>query len=497
MRALKEPLPLPLGSYQTQDTQASCKKLVGLFSEQTDTDAPDDVKSKVVPAHLRRMAGVRALQGFDDGSGLPVRGMWEMNGIEYVVIGHNFYSVSLSQVTQVATLTLLNPVTPIAGYGFVRMTDNGACLVILQPGTTNAWTYCPAAGTPFAALTASFFTTLGAIDCWFVDTFIVFLALNGNTFFNDDGRQVSGTGQITFATAASFGREFATDLFVGMAVDHRQIFLLGTRTSEGYVNVGAPTGSPFNSAPDTFMQKGCHPLCGYSVALQDESVLWVANDKTVRRRNGQTPTKISNPGIDQILGTSNLSGCYALTPTVYGHPLWVLVMPAAQRTIVYDCLTTKWFELESYGLGYWRPLCYHNAFGLQLVGDSQSSAVGVLDEATYGEWGTQQVCEWTTQAVYDANKLIIHRRVEVIATAGETTNMTTAPTIDILYSDDGGMTFQAVTDQVNLGGDGEFDARSFTYNIGVARKRVYKFRVTDPTPMFTVDMQADTERCKF
>ena len=116
------------------------------------------------------------------------------------------------------------------------MTDNGACLVILVPNTDICFTYTPnVGGGGLQPLTSAFFLTLGgAIDCWYVDTFIVFLANNNSgrgsyTFFNDDGRQVSGNAQISFTTAASFSRQFGTDPFYGMGVDHRQPVFFGSR----------------------------------------------------------------------------------------------------------------------------------------------------------------------------------------------------------------------------------------------------------------------------
>lgn len=492
-------IPLPLGSYQSQDLRASCKRLVGCFSEATEPDAQTDVKNKVEPAVLRRMAGIRSL--LNDNSGFPVRGMWEMAGVQYAVIGPQLYSITLSPITQIATLTAINNATsaPITGSSFVRMTDNGACLVILNPSTTSAWTYAPGGG-GFQTLSAAFFTTLGAIDCWFIDSYIVFLALNGSTFFNDDGRVVSGSNQITFTTAASFSRQFGTDLFVGMVVDHREIVCFGTRTSEGFVNTGNPTGSPFSSAPDTFMQIGMHPLSAFSVALQDQSVFWVASDKTVRRRSGQTPVRVSNSGIDNILGTSDMTGCYAMTPTVYGHPLWMLTMPAAARTIVYDCLTQKWFEIATLNFGYWRPQSFYNGFGLQLMGDSQSGQIGVLDENIFTDFGDVQLCEITTQPVYDGNNRITHRRIEFVCTMGQAPSATQAPTIDLLSSDNSGDTFESFMDPQNLGTSGQDEGtgqRAFWLNCGQSRNRAYKFRVTDPTPLFTVDIQATLEGGKW
>jgi hypothetical protein len=499
-------VPIPLSSYTDLDPRASSKQLIGCFSEALDQDSPADTKNAVntsMTACLRRMPGMTQLPGFGDGTGNPVRGMWEMAGVQYVVIGPTLYSATIDAANNVVLTSISTAVS--GGTRFVRMTDNGACLVILVPGTPIAYTYTPASAS-FLQLTNTFFTALGGIDCWFVDSFIVFLAINGTTFFNDDGRAVSGTGQITFTTASSFTREFGTDLFVGGIVDHREVVLFGTRTTEGYVNAGNPAGSPFSSAPDSFMQIGCHPLCGYTVCEQDQSVFWVANDKTVRRRNGQTPTIISNSGIEQVLNSINLTGSYALFPTVYGHPLYVLTCPNANgpnagRTLVYNCRTQKWFELESYDLensvNAWRPLCYYNGFGYQLVGDTYSDAVGILNENAFSEFANTQICEFVTQAIYDGNNRIQHRRLEIVVTAGGSPTQNTVPIIDIFESDDAGRTFTQCWDVQNLGGAGQYDQRAVIFNAGQSRQRVYKARITDPTPTFTVDIQAELEGGKW
>jgi len=523
-----EPVSLPLGSYTTLDPRASGKRLVGCMVEFADQDSPADAKSKINPAWLRRMAGIRNLTGINDNSGLPVRGMWEMAGVQYVVIGQNLYSMNLNAISQSGSLVGPLNTSQITGTGFVRMCDNGACLLILQPGTSNAWTYQPnfTSGTAWAQLSAAFFTTLGAFDVWFVDSYMVFLALNGLTFFNDDGRIVSGNNQITFTTAASFSREFGTDLFVGGATDHREVILIGTRTAEGYINSGNPTGSPFAAAPDSFISQGCHPLCGYTVGFQDQTVFWVANDLTVRRRNGQTPMRVSNSGIEQILQTiaspignaGNLSGAYALTPTVSGHPLYIIQLPNAispeglqGRTLCYDCLTQKWFELASFApsgsfnqfgspsvvyngtpLGGWRALCYYNGLGGQLIGDSLTSQVGILDPAIFTEFGTPQVCEFTMQSYYNQHQRLVTRRVEVVVTPGEGASMTVAPVIDMLMSTDG-FTYASFQDPVNLGLPGQFDSRAIWWNLGQSRDLSLRFRITDPTPTFAVDVQATFE----
>ena len=230
-----------------------------MLSEISPQTAKADEKQVRPPITLRRWAGTTAFA--TDSTTNPVRGLWQMQGILYAVIGPNLYSVSNTGVT-----ALLG--TGIIGSTFVRMSDNTACLFILVPSSTNAYTYTVSGGLqPFLDPVFLFY---GAVDVWFVDSYFVFLSLNGRSFYNDDGQIVSGSGPPTFLSGAVFPREFGTDLFVGMAVDHREVLMFGQRTSEGYVNAGNPTFSPFVAAPDGFMQIGMHPDAAYSVALQDQ-----------------------------------------------------------------------------------------------------------------------------------------------------------------------------------------------------------------------------------
>jgi len=486
-------IPLPVGSYVAADPTASCKRLVNVMSEPSPQDSVlAELKSgnpsqESVPAYLRRWAGIT--QFATNGTNDPVRGLWTMQGVLYAVIGPTLYKVD-----SVGTLTQLG--TGIVGSTFVRMTDNTACLVILVPNTTYAWTYCPNASgqAAFLPLAGSLFTTYGAIDCKFLDSYIVFLASNGRLFYNDDGQVISGQNQITFTTNASFPREFGTDLFVGIGVEHREITNFGTLTSEGYINVGNPVGTPFSTAPQTFMEMGCHPQAGYSVATQDQTLIWVANDKTVRRKNGQTPQRISNSGIEAILEHANLQGSYALTPNVAGHPVWVFVMPAAFRTIAYDCLTSEWFEIESYNLGYWRALSYVNAYGKQFVGDSQSGKIGYLDTSVFTEFGNTLVASFTTQPIYSEHNRIVNRRLELVISTGE--GGFTGAVLSLYVSDDSGNTFRGFPLR-NLGSTGSFFVRVIWFNLGQTRNRVYKFSTSDPTPTFTVNITTDVEMCKW
>jgi hypothetical protein len=498
------PLPLPIASYQLPDLRAGAKRLVNCFPTMpSQTAQSDDTKDQQQLITLRRWAGITLFSSYVGGSG-GIRGIWEMGGSLYVVIGSVFAALSPG-----GTFTQLNAGNPIPGTGFVRMTDNTACLVILVPGTDNCYTYTPfAGGGLFQTLTSVFFLNLGgALDCWFVDTFIVFLANNNNgngsyTFFNDDGKLVSGNAQITFTTAASFTRQFGTDPFFGLCVDHREVLAFGSRTTEGYVNTGNAVGSPFSTAPDTYMPYGMHPAATYTIALQDNGVFWVANDLTVRRREGQTPVRVSDEGIENILQTAAtgnlLTGAYAMAPTFAGAPFYVLTIPLMQRTLVYNCATQKWFELSSFLNGVqqqWRAQVFFNGLGLQLIGDAQGPNVGYLDQNASTEFGASPVvCLFMTQPIYERNRLITIWRMEATVTAGGAPVGAAAPSIQLLLSDNWGSTFYAFDDEsVTLGVPGDTDNRAVWWELGQHRSLVPQFRVSDPSPLFAVDITADVD----
>ena len=481
---MPNPLPIPAGSYALADPRASCRRLINCFAQAAPQlpqlgPNPSDSKQQTPPIVLRRAAGITTL--VDDGSGNPVRGLWLMQGVLYAVIGPVLYTVSQTWgLTQVGTGIG-------GGNGFVRMSDNTACLVILVPGTAIAYTYTVSTG--LTAITASGFTSLGALDCGYIDSFIVFLQQNGQGFFNDDGKAISGTGPITFTTASQFLREFGTDLFVGMSIDHRAITMYGTNTAETYIDVGNTVGSPFGSAPDGFIELGC--AANYSVAKQDQAPFWLATDLTVRRKSGQTPLRVSNHGIEGILATASFAGAYALSYAYEGHLFWALTMPAISRTVVLDVTTGEWHELSSFGLGYWRPLCAIQAYGKQLVGDSQSGKIGFMDSSASTEFGTVQPCSWTHQPVYDGNVRLSHRRVELMLGAGLAVAYGTNPLVTMQASDDGGETFRTFATR-SLGSLGKYNNRVVWTNCGTSRQRVYRFSISDALiSTWVPDLQID------
>jgi hypothetical protein len=484
-------LPIPTGTYADQDVRASAKRLINCFAEQVPQEIPanaplvGDSKQKAPAVVLRRAPGIDAFA--TDGTPNPVRGAWMMGGIEYVVIGANLYTLST-----IGSLGLVG--TGIVGGSFVRITDNGCCLVILNPGTGAAYTYTVSTGLLQLPL------PYPAMDCWFMDSYVIFLQTSGRGFFNDDGQIVSGTGPITFGYGNVFPREFGTDLFVGMCIANRNIYCFGQRTSEIYMDTGSSVtvGTPFTDAPNGFIQMGMLPGAQYSAVLQANGIYWLAQDRAIYSMNGVTPVRVSNHGIEGILATLDVTGSYGFAYSLGGHRFVAWTFPAATagRTLVLDVTTGEWHEMQSFGLGYWRPLCCHNVFGKYLVGDSQSGKLGMFDTSTLTEWGVVRTSTWTHQAVYNQNNRLSHRRLELVLGGGFApftgAPQDVNPLITLKVSDDGGVTYRTLPDR-SLGTTGNYMQRMVWFNLGMSRQRVYQFELSANAESWVTDLIADIE----
>jgi hypothetical protein len=285
-----------------------------------------------------------------------------------------------------------------------------------------------------------------------------------------------------------------------MCIASRNIYMFGTRTSEIYIDTGSSStiGTPFSDAPNGFIQVGMLPGAQYSAVIQNNTVYLLGHDRVFYSMNGVSPVRVSNHGIEAELATLDVAGCYGFAYNVGGHKFIAWTFPASDAglTLVFDVITGEWHKMASFGLGYWRPLFCHNAFGKYLVGDSQGSGIGILDLSTLTEWGTQRTSTWTHQCVYNNNNRISHRRLELVLGGGfapfSGAPQDVNPQITLKVSDDGGVTFRAFPLR-SLGTSGQYLQRMIWFNLGMSRQRVYQFELSAAAESWVTDLVADVE----
>jgi hypothetical protein len=204
---------------------------------------------------------------------------------------------------------------------------------------------------------------------------------------------------------------------------------------------------------------------------------------------------VSQHGVEAVVQRmGRVSDCFALTYSQEGHLFVVWTFPFAGRTFVYDCTTQEWHERESLGYGRWRPNAIIEFAGMQLVGDSESGKIGILDPDTHEEWGEPQRARWTYQPVYAEANRAAFLRFELVLNAGHgvTFGQGQDPLVTLKISDDGGETFRTLPTR-SLGALGKYEARAFWWKMGASRQRVHQVEITDPVPLFVVDTQIEVQ----
>ena len=315
-----------------------------------------------------------------------------------------------------------------------------------------------------------------AVD--FVDGYIVAVESGSGRFVCSNLYDASSYDALNFATA-----EGAPDNLVTLKVDHRQVILFGTSTTEIWWNSGAAS-FPFERLSGGFVEIGCIARLG--VAKADNSVFWLASDRTIRRLSGTTPVRVSQHGVEEALSRyTTVDDCEAFTYTWDGHIFVVFRFPTEGATWVLDVTTGEWHERETYGDEVWQVCGAATIDGRAYVLNAETGAIGYLSDTTYQEYGGILRREVTYPAVYKDGARMFHSQIDLIMRTGD------APTGEVPYitaqiSDDGGTTWTALPDRA-LGEVGQYRNVIRWNQLGYARDRVYRFACANAVPFHIID----------
>lgn len=409
--------------------------------------------------------------------------------LPYVVIGS-----TLSQIAENGDLDDISG-DAIDGSGLVSMAANqSGIVVVVDPETGYAYATNSSNPTAIARITDPVFLGFGGVgDVIFIDGYFLFRVKGSARFFHSD------LNALTFNALNVATAEGAPDDLVGMIANLRTAVLPGETSMEIWYNASNEVGSAFSRSPDGFIEIGCAARA--SIANQDNSVFWLANDRTFRKLTGVTPEKISNYGIDAIVTRmSVIEDCFAVPFTQEGHLFVAWTFPFEGRTLVYDCSTTLWSERDSSQTdsgattGIWAASCVLMAYGKQLVGSYLLGEVGYFDSTLMTEFEDENPMRisWTYEAVYDQGARLTHNRLEVITNvgAGLSSGQGSNPLMTLFVSNDGGETFTAKPLR-SMGAQGKYQTRMVWWKLGQSRNRVYRIAVTDPVPVFALDTLVD------
>lgn len=443
-------LPIPIESYDK--TPAATSRLVNCFIEQLPAGAK-------APTLLSRAPGITTWATVGTG---PIYGTLAALGYLFVVSGTKLY-----RVDQFGTATVLGDIGAVSSISGIDMDANTTSVVVVNNPNAFYWD-----GTTFGQIVDPDFTARGASQVEFINNFLLFLQPNSGIFFGADLGSATSFDSLQFATA-----EASPDELVGMQTDHVQEILFGSESVEIWDNTPIP-GFPFQRSINGFVEIGC--FNGKSIAKCDNSVFWLANDYTVRRLDGVTPVRISQHGIEQLIQNATISTANAFSYSQGGHLFYVLSFN--EVTVVYDATTQKWHERQTYGFDNWNAGTHASAFGYELVGSTQTGAIGILSKGVYAEWGATQRMSWVYEAIdNEGNRLIIDElEVGLKTGVGLTTGQGSDPQMMMDYSDDSGETWTSLPNK-SMGAIGRYRDKVVWNRCGSTNSaRVFRGAVSDP-----------------
>ena len=337
-----------------------------------------------------------------------------------------------------------------------RASPKELCLV----DGTDGWIYDTSGG--LARIVDADFAAADTVT--FQDGYFLFNEAGTSRFF------ISGIDDGTAYSAADFAdAESNSDDIVAVFSNQQQILVFKTSVIEIYYNSGN-ADFPFERVSGGVIQRGC--AAAFSIAEEDNTLFFFADDGTIRRIDGSTPVRVSTHAIEEIIREMpTTADAFAYFITISGHKFYHLTFPTGGRTFVYDVATKLWHERESFGQAYFRASFYIRAYGKDLVGDVFAGRIGELDQDTFTEFGGVMQGILTGTPIHKDRVSVFRQMIEVDIESGVGLSGQESPQMWLDYSSDGGETWSAIKYPKNMGKIGERKERLCFWRLGSDRDR--------------------------
>lgn len=294
------------------------------------------------------------------------------------------------------------------------------------------------------------------------------------------------------------------DDIASIIVMHREIWLIGTLTSEVWYNTGAADFT-FGVLAGTFIEHGT--VAKYSIAKQDLSIYWLSQDQQgqaiVMRGTNYTALRISTWAIENTLmeyaRTSRIDDAIGMTYQQEGHVFYILTFPTANATWVFDQSNELWHQLawidNEGNLNRHRANTIANLYGKIVVGDWENgnlyelSLNNVTDDVdgqglnSDGTYPITRIRSWP--ALVNENNRVVYQSftadMEVGTDNGSVDGSTieNPPKVSLRFSDDRGKTYGNALEQ-SMGAQGQYLTDISFNRLGMGRGRVFELSWSNP-----------------
>jgi hypothetical protein len=465
----------------------------------------------ITDANLFSTEGIAAL--ISGGVLDECRGAHVLAGIPYFVISNILYRVERTLVDSVAAFNIVNAGT-IAGTRRVYMADNGTqlCIVAIPDTVTTGKSYIfTAAPDTLTEITDPNFDG-PASSVIYTAGYFSFHKSDGKKFFNSPlNNGLSGYDPLDFNVAVS-----DPDQIRGQGVLNGQLYIFGSETIQPFRNVGrAP--SPFAPVVGSTIDIGVFSsqsivkfgggLAFVGGGVDESPAIWLVS--------GGQQRKLSTIAIDNELSKLSIEELdgQVFSWTYAESGAYMLGISTPSTCYVYDLTNDRWHERQSINkssLSAYRVSHIVTAYGITLVGDSQTGNIGELREDESLEYGILTPRLVTSRPFDNSGAAVNVASIEAVIESGvglandlkvqTGTNIAGAavyatggsdPKITLSWSDDGARTFGGFISR-SMGKIGEYTQRPVWNRLGrFARQRVLQFEVSSPTKATLIKVEAD------
>jgi hypothetical protein len=446
------------GSYQARSAAVAAQRCLNLYSELLPAEQGEPTRY----AHYLT-PGLRTLVTL----GGEVRCLYTSSQGDLLAVAGS----TLFLITADGGATRIGGISSSSGQ--VRMQDNALVLFVVDGSDYGGW-YCnlPTSTNPdYGALVplndSAFY---GSQTIAILDTFLLFTQPRSTHWYTSPA---SFTDEATTPFLALYvaSKTSYPDEVVAIASVGQTIWVFGQQTTELWYDSGA-ADFPFARIPSVMADQGCG--AAYSVAVTSGQVFWLGRDRSGHARVysgvANQAQVVSTFAVDQALNSyGDLSDSFGWTYQQDGHQFYLLTVPSAGKTWVFDASTSQWHErcsLDSSGNeARYRANCWAAAYGKVWCGDYLNGRIYEATPDTADEAGMPVKRQRAFPHLLADGKRAIHRSFMLDMQTGQ------GGAVDVDYSDDRGQTFSDLV-TLSLGSVGStYPTR---WRLGMARDRVYR-----------------------
>ena len=476
-----EPTEITLGNgfYVSESLPVSHQLCQNLYPNYPESDAAS-------AAQLFTRLGLNKLD--TTGGSASCRGSRVMAGVPYFVNANILWSYTRVVDALGGEIFTLNNLGTIPGMGRVDITDSGSQLVVVVPGTSDAFVYSDAGG--FAPITDPQFIPSPATivnSVVFASGVFVFSADQAIVFESDTNDALS------YDAANFFVYGNARNDVVGLHEYNEQLYVFSTTNSAVYAptNIGE-LGALFTKVQGYEFTKG----------LSSQFAIYDFGSTFVMMGQGFNETPkfylFTGNGFEAISTTSiefflekytfaELRDVFGFSYTFRGETFAVFSLK--NNTFKYCLKASKisgkriWVEDRSENLANksrWRVNQLVTAYDRLLCGDSESGIIGELTENATTDYGELIRYDFSVPPISGKNKTLRYRYLRMEIEAGLATG-TDELSVEMNYSDDAKVFPDAGWRTRDCGLSGEYSRILSWDSLGISRTpRTFRFRMTKP-----------------